>query len=552
MSLTRRALLARSLIAVPLGAGLSTLVTACAPAAPTINTAAPTAGPAVANKPAPTSAAIAATAPAATATTAPAAAGGSLTIAVPSLPDSLDTQASIRPQDAWLFAAFADTLTTLDSQQNLAGQLAESWTQPQPTVWQFKLRPGVTFHNGESLDAAAVKFTVDRVADPSNKLARASQFATIASTSVVDSLTVAITTKDVDVILPRRLMTLYIQPLQYIQSVGAAGFATKPVGSGPFEVGSFTVHDRATLTRARTSWRTAKLDQIEFREVPDASTRVNAIRAGDIHIATNLDPTAARQLQSEGIIVDAGEVAQMTSIFIRSALGPPYNNKLFRQAVDAALDKESIVSAVSAGYGHASPGQLVTQGTVGFNPALQMTPYDPARARDLLGQAGYPNGVDAKLEVAVAGSPSPVNKDIAQAAVQALGDVGINVDLHTIDYAPYLQDFSSGNLDGMYISALGTSPSLDADVALQFFLSSAPQKIYNNPDFDALLMNSRKELDPDKRAGLLQQAITLLHDDTALVPLYNVTVPSARSARVQGFRAFLNQTWDVDGLAING
>jgi ABC-type transport system substrate-binding protein len=292
------------------------------------------------------------------------------------------------------------------------------------------------------------------------------------------------------------------------------------------------------------------LDQIEFREVPDATTRVNAIRAGDVHITTSVDPTVARQLQGTDIVVDPGEVAQMTSIFIRSVLGPPYNNRLFRQAVDAALDKEGIVSAVSAGYGHASPGQLVTQGTVGFNPALQMTPYDPARARDLLRQAGYPNGVDVKLEVAVAGSPSPVNKDIAQAAVQALGDVGINVDLHTIDYAPYLQDFTAGNLDGMYISALGTSPSLDADVALQFFLSSAPPKIYNNPDFEGVVANSRKELDPDKRAALLQQAITLLHDDTALVPLYNVTVPTARSARVQGFRAYLNQTWDIDDLGL--
>src|SRR5262249_12654775 len=150
---------------------------------------------------------------------------------------------------------------------------------------------------------------------------------------------------------------------------------------------------------------------------------------------------------------------------------------------------------------------------------IQATPYDPDKAKQLLSQAGLGSGFSIKF------SPEPPSTMLAVAVQGFLQKVGINAEIKQIDQAGYNPGFTRGTLEPLSLGAIGSSPLLDADASITWFTSAAPTKFFANPQLDMIFASSRTEADPAKRASLLQQAITLLHDEVAMIPLYNTPVP---------------------------
>ncbi|HEX9017286.1 MAG TPA: ABC transporter substrate-binding protein, partial [Chloroflexota bacterium] len=185
-----------------------------------------------------------------------------------------------------------DTLLTRDTQGKLQPGLAVSYKAINDTTWEFKLRPNVKFQNGEPLDAEAVKFTLTRALDPALKSILASTINTIDRVDVIDPLTVNITTKGPDPILPSRLSMQngQILPPKYTKEVGNEGFAKKPVGAGPYKFVNWQKDEAITLQAVPDNWRQPKIATVVFKPIPEGSSRVAAIKTGAVDIAAAIPP----------------------------------------------------------------------------------------------------------------------------------------------------------------------------------------------------------------------------------------------------------------------
>ena len=213
-----------------------------------------------------------------------------------------------------------DTLVLRDKEMKLVPGLAVSWKALDDVTWQFKLREGVKFHNGEPFNAQAVKFTIDRVLDPKAKAPTISYIRTIDHVTVVDDYTVNVVTKKPDPLVPTRMSRYptYIVPPAYIAKVGKDAFAQKPVGTGPYKFGEWVRDDHITLLANQEYWRGAPVvKKVTWRPIPESASRVAALMAGEVDIIDTLPvdqikileknpQTKVEQVKNGGLIVYIG------------------------------------------------------------------------------------------------------------------------------------------------------------------------------------------------------------------------------------------------------
>jgi peptide/nickel transport system substrate-binding protein len=464
-------------------------------------------------------------------------------IAVASTPRYLD------PNDlgAWalyLYDNIYSRLVRVDAEGKLVPDLAVSWEVIEPRVWRFHLREGVKFHNGEEFDAQDVKFTIDFSMVPDNKrMVGTNGVHQVESVEIVDPYTVDITTKEPVGTLAGYLTRMYILPDEYFAEVGAEGFDAAPVGTGPFKVIDWQRDDYINLEAYDDYWEgRAKLDAIEIRVMPEASSRAAALRAGEVNLIFDTPPELVGELEQDGFTVTSVPIGQThTYGFGRETQRiEPLRDKRVRQAIQYAIDTDAIVATVCQGLTQKSDGQLAPPGATGYTPSVQAYPYDPEKARQLLAEAGYPDGFTMPLK-STAGKIFK-DKETTEAIVAYLADVGITAEVEWLESSVWAERYLNNTLDegGMFTASWVIVPPMDVMISYNQFLCSSPRKFWCNERYDELEALEQAEGDPAKRAEYLAEMTQILHDEAVMYFVYQIPYVYAYDPGVQGIGLYGN------------
>ncbi len=508
------------------------VVAACAPAAT------PTPAPTVARPTtAPTSAPVATAAPQATTTQAAAVPQGTLTVGLGNIPGTGDPHKFVAPPSAWLNYLVFDSLLEFDDNYQPQPALAVSYKNVEPTVWEFKLRPGVKFQNGDALTAADVKFSFDRVLTSQGKLPQQARVMTITKVEAVDDQTVRFTTDKPDPLFLKRIGSHYIIPQKYFQTQTEDGFGKAPIGSGPFKVTELTPDNQVVFDAFAGSWRGApKMAKVVWKVIREPATRVNALKTGEIDIAQAIPPDQVAGLKSAGVQVLPVARAQVQTVAFNTAQkDSPLANKQVRQALNYAVDKQALVDSLLTGFGSPANGQIVGPDGFGYNPDLKPYPYDAAKAKQMLVDAGYPNGFSMKMQATVGNFPN--DKQLYEAVASYLSAAGVKVDFSVIELSVWLKEFYSlPDQSPMFVQGLQYLPFMDADLSLGWYSCSQPEasRRFCNTAFEDKLTASRAEMDPQKRLKLLQDANAIMRDEAPALYLYQLSDLWGMSSKVSG------------------
>lgn len=428
-------------------------------------------------------------------------------------PVTLDPRRQFAEKSYTILRQIFDGLVKFDPDGRIEPALAVSWTRADPLTMEFKLRPGVRFHDGEELDAEAVRFSIESLIDPKTGFPGAGFLASIDKVEAVSPLVVRIRTKFPDGILLNRLAALVtILPPRAIARMGDAEFAANPVGTGPFRFKSWKGSESLILEANPDYWAgKPKFKGLEFLFLP-ADRQVAGLLNGDVDIVTELPGTdTLRVTRAAGTKVVKKETFYTVGSSVNVSTGPLTDRRI-RQAINYGIDKEALIRYDVLGNGRPL-GSLTMPGELGHDPALEPYPYDPAKARSLLKEAGYPKGVNLKVVVKAQGERT------MKIISAQLAKVGIRLAQTPTTDAAVIQDIQKGGWDFTFG---GCPDPLAHSFFIQFiFLSSlSPYSIHRDAAFDALLAKMTSTLDASGQETAGRELDRFVHEEALGVFTY--------------------------------
>lgn len=467
-------------------------------------------------------------------------------------PETLDAQATSISAALNVSFQISERLVVDAGDGTLAPGLATKWGPAgDDRTWRFELRPNVRFTNGEPFDARAVKFSIERLHKPDPKWGSsvAHYVSAIQEVRVIDDLTVEMVTKDPFPLLPRNMVRVGMLPPQYTARVGNAAYGREPVGTGPFKLKEWAIGQYITLERNEDYWGARPaMDEIEFRAIPDAQTRVSALLSGDAHLVTNFPVQSVDRVKGiEDVEVRGTPSLRNMHLLVNVLADGPLKDKRVRQALNYAIDKQAIVDRTMRGYGNVLAGQTLTDFYFGFNPDLEPYPYDPAKARALLAEAGYPDGFT--VEFAIPRGRYMNDGEIAQVVAAYLEAVGITVKVEPYEWAAYIAMLSPKKLPGLSLWGWAITVT-DAHGMLLLNTSKHRFSYWRNEEFDELVATASRLSDDAKRKKLYRKATALMRAEAPNVFLHQQFDLYGVSRKVQGWNPRPDEFLDLVSVTL--
>lgn len=438
--------------------------------------------------------------------------------------------------------AIHQPLLTRDSKGNLAPCLAVSWKQIDSTTWEFKLRAGVKFQNGEEFDANTVKANIERIIAPPKGLNTYGYIIGVTGAEVVDKLTVRIKSKVPMPLLPAALPLLSMLPLSEIKNKAPAEIAAHPVGAGPFEFVEWVKDDHLTLKAYDGFWNGApKIKTLEFRAIPEDDVRVSALIAGDVDIITNVPISSLKQLAAcKDVEVYRAPGPRIIYVGINNMKEGPLHNPLVRVALNLAIDKDAIFTYILSGMG-VSYGQPVSSIMTGYNPSIKPYPYDSEKAKSLLAQVGYPNGFSINFDCSFGRFSK--DKEIAEIIAAQLSKIGVSAQINSMDWSTYSKKRVGREFSGLFLASLGYGTYDGYSLLVDGLKTNAQFSFYSNPELDAAIDKIAAMNDSDRRESALQSAMALVHDDAAWIFLGSLDTIFAARKDLKDYRNIIEYLW---------
>lgn len=418
-------------------------------------------------------------------------------------------------------------------------------------TYTFQLREGVKFHDGTPFDARAVKISFDRQAHPQPGQVFeywANFFApTVRDVQVLAPHRVRIRLKTPDATF---LSNLAIASMAIISpaalSKWGVDIARHPVGTGPFRFVKWVQGERLVLEANPDYWDGRPyLDKLIFKPVPENAVRLLELEVGEVQGMDGINPDDVGRIEADPELVFHSQAGLNVGYLALNNLKPPFDDARVRRAVALAIDKPALVKAFFAG-GKLGEGAIVPMPPTiwGFNHRLKDLPHDPAAAKRLLAEAGYPNGFDMELwSLPVVRPYMPQGQRTAEAIQQSLAQVGIRARITTYEWGTYLDKVGKGDHQAALIGWVGDFG--DPDNFLYTLLDAANARpgggatnysFYRGEAVHRLLTRARTTLDPLARKRLYEEAQTLIQADTPMVPLFHAKQLAAFRTDVKGFR----------------
>ncbi len=439
-------------------------------------------------------------------------------------------------------------LTRQGADGSLQPALASGWTAISDTIWEMKLRPGVTFHNGEAFDAEAVKFTLDRVLDPAFASQARSRLQKLTQVEIVDPMTVRLHSDGPDPTILAGLGWAFVVPPKYTREKGDAFAAQHPVGTGPFKFQAWQQGEFIDLV-ANAKYHDAppKIASLKIRQIQDDSTRVASLLSGESNIAVQVPPDLVRTLKQNPDINVASVGALMALVIEFDTVRGPLKDKRLRQAINYAIDKDSLIRDLLAGQGNPLQGQILTPGAFGFNQALHPYPYDLAKAKQLIAEAGYPNGLELNLTTPVGRYIG--DREVAIAVAGQLEKAGIKVNVQPQEWGVFVKQLRSDGLGPMFL--VGWYSYGDAAFVMTHFTSSSSFGVYQkNPAFDALVQEGRTQTDTARRTEIYSKATEMMFEEAPAAFLLQLPTTYGVTSNVTGFVPRSDERWDLSKVQI--
>jgi peptide/nickel transport system substrate-binding protein len=447
-----------------------------------------------------------------------------LTVALPSHADTLDPHMHFQRTGILVNINMFDSLIHKNVKLEYEPSLATSWKPLSDTLWEFKLRRGVKFHNGDPLTAEDVKYSFDRVLDQTKKSPQYGNVRGVKEVKVVAPDTVHIATDKPFPLLLERLVFFPIVPRKHIEKVGDQAFgATAAVGTGPWKFVEWKRDQYIRLEAFDSHWRgKPPFKYLVFRAIPEVATQVAELKTGGVDLIRNVSADLVPDLKgSPQTYVSSTPILRThyVSLDMRTA---PFDKKLVRQAANYAIDRQAIVQKMMGGLG----GVLATTvhpAAFGHDPSVTPYPYDPKKAKALLAQAGYPNGVDITMH-----SSFIEFRPVFEALAQMLSEVGLRTTPRVWDPGPAYNKFFQGEGKATHAAygSWGYYSVFDADAILHPLYHTEPGgwigKWYVRMEgLDVLIDQGRSTLDQASRKRTYAQIQRLLKEEAPNIFLFH-------------------------------
>jgi len=398
--------------------------------------------------------------------------------------------------------------------------LAESWTvSPDGLTYDFTLRSGVKFHNGETMTADDVKFSFDRYKGAANKLLKDK----VRTVQIVDPLRVRFVLKE-----PwPDFLTFYaspatgagwIVPKKYVEKVGDDGYKKAPVGAGPYRFVSFTPGIELVMEAFDQYWRKSpSVKRLVFKSVTEESTRLAMLKRGEADIVYSVRGALAQELQrTPGLTLKPTILHGTQWVNFVDQWDPksPWADKRVRMAANHAIDRNAINQAETLGFSRITASIIPHSFEFAWQPPLW--PYDPAKAKKLLAEAGYPNGFNAGEY-----SVDSAYTSVVEAIVNYFSAVGITAKVRPLERAAFFSQFKDKKLRNLVQSGSGAAGN--AATRIEAFVAADGLYSYGSyPDVEGLFREQAAELDPKRRETILHKLQQLMHDKVMFAPIWEL------------------------------
>ncbi len=469
-----------------------------------------------------------------------AAAQSDLTVALQLEPPHLDpTSAAAGAIDSVLYSNVFEGLTRFASDGSIIPGLAKSWEISEDgTSYTFHLNAGVTFHDGSSMDAEDVKFSLDRARGEDSTNAQKALFAGITDVSVVDPLTVKIS---LDAANGSFLFNMAWGDAVIVAPETIENIKTNPVGTGAFQFSNWVQGDRIELTRNADYWGTpAALESATFKFISDPTAGFAAMMAEDVDAFVNFPaPENLPQFEADPRFqVIVGSTEGETILSTNNKM-PPLDNVKVRKAIAHAIDRQAIIDGAMFGVG--TPiGTHFAPHHPDYLDLTANSAYDPDLAKQLLAEAGFENGFETTLKLP---PPSYARRGGEIIAAQ-LRAVGIQTEISNLEWAQWLEQVFRGKDYGLTIISHTEPMDIGIYARPNYYFQ------YDNPAFQTLMNDLRSESDPATRSAMLQNAQTIISEDYVNGFLFELAVPTVANAKIRGlWENAPTQATDLTGVS---
>lgn len=439
----------------------------------------------------------------------------SITIAIPNEPSTMDVQFPDDGNMRLVTENVVEGLLAMDGKTlKPVPALATEYKNTNPTTWNVKLRQNVKYHNGSPFNADDVVFSYKRIMDPNFKSDIVGFFKSIKDVKKINDYELEFITEGADPSFPTRLTLLKILDKETIEKAPDK-VKTELVGTGPYKLASWQRGQNIVIERYDGYWGAKPaVKSAKYRFIQEDATRAAALKAGEVDLATNMLPEYVKDLPKVKT-VDGLEFSMLRLNAIRGVMQDPK----MRQAANYAINKEAIAKSLYQGYAAVAPGQLFKPGYAGFNPNLKAYPYDVAKAKQLLQEAGYKG---EKLELVGTRGRWLKDGEQVETIAQMLRDAGFNVEVKMLSFQNWLRVLFNREQAPDMIFTFHSNDIFDADRTFSTYIhtkgpgSSYPSKL------DGKVEQARTELDTAKRQKIYEEIGQSIYDDPSWISLVNI------------------------------
>lgn len=465
---------------------------------------------------------------------------------IESSPISLDPRIGTDAQSERISELIFDSLLRRDAASHLQPHLAERWEQPDPVTYVFHLRSGVRFHNGKPLTARDARYTFESLISGEIRSLKAANFGRILSVEAPDDSTLIIRLKEP---YASFLWNVTQGAIGIVPEGEGQDLARQPIGSGPFRFVRAAQDEEVILERNPGYWGTLpRIAQVQFRIVPDATTRALELRKGSADIALNsLTADMVEALRREPTLTvtqQPGNSYQYLSLNLADGRFPPP----VRQAIAYAINRDELIAALWRNLVRPADSVLPPQHWA-YAPNLPSYPYEPARSERLLEEAGFRRGSDGvRLRLVFKTSTDQGTRELAAALQNQLARVGIQLDIRSYEFATFYGDITKGNFD--LFSLRWVAGNDDPDIFEYCFDShkfppvGANRSHYANPEVDRLIAEGRTSTSTDTRRAAYIRVQHILNQELPYIHLWHLDNVAVHSRRIRDLHLFPTGNYD--------
>ena len=424
-----------------------------------------------------------------------------------SLDPSIDTNALTLP----ITNTIVETLARTGPDLQIVPLLAQSWEPVGTNKWRVRLRPNVKFHDGSVLNADALIYSIDVFRN--TKGTARGYFSFITGTEKVDAMTVDVLTDGPTSIFPSSLPFLYVLPPDYYRKAGPDGFGKNPIGTGPWKFDRWTQGVELVVQPHPDYWGAKPLiGTIRFRWSPDASSRVAQLLTGEVQFANDIPPAMIERVQSSGSTrIETAKTSRVVFLQMNMSEGPTADVRV-RRGLAHAINVDAIIKGLYRGHAYGGEPGFLMEGMEGYQPGVaKPAAYDPALAKRLFAQAGYPNGFTIDLWHPI--GRYLLDKEASEAIAGQLQKAGLQVKLHGMEPAAYFSKSATEKLPGLNFFACGPLFINPVFCPVVHYKTGAAWGYGANEKTDQFIKTITGELDRDKRIKEIQSFQSYILND---------------------------------------